>query len=378
MSKFPSKIGPYMLRGVIGEGAFSHVVLAFHETQKTYYACKIVPKARLSSSSLEQRFEEEIRINQQLHHPGVVGLIDIIKDELNYYVIMEFCPNGELFQFIVDRGRLSEAEAKPKIKMILDTVRYLHSLGISHRDLKPENILLDQYGNPKISDFGLSRFVGEDDLVSTPCGSPCYASPECISGQNYNGLTSDVWSCGVVLFAMVTGQLPWTKRNQAQLFEQIRNGDYTIPSFLSIPCASLISGLMTVDNEERLTVEQALNHQWFTGTQCIELSSYVSPCISMKRIDEFFDRVISSLRLPTDINKSSSCKAFSLDFQLRQIGGEAPELKVRKRVKKVIPRRSVKVEMKPDYAPVEPHQDKKGKRIKKRVGKLPPHGAIEV
>ncbi|EAY13026.1 CAMK family protein kinase [Trichomonas vaginalis G3] len=376
MSKIPHKIGPYILRGVIGEGAFSHVVLAFHETQKTYYACKIVPKARLSSSSLEERFEEEIRINQQLHHPGVVGLIDIIKDETNYYVVMEFCPNGELFQFIVDRGRLSEAEAKPKIKMILDTVRYLHSLGISHRDLKPENILLDQYGNPKVSDFGLSRFVGPDNLVSTPCGSPCYASPECISGQNYNGLTSDVWSCGVVLFAMVTGQLPWTKRNQSQLFEQIRNGDYTIPNFLSVQCASLISGLMTVDSEERLTVEQALHHQWLIQTPNLESASFVAPCISMKRIDDFFDKSVSSLRLPATMQRKISCDAFSFESTLRQIGVNEPEVKVRKKVRKVLCRRSVKIEERPDIEQ-EVHQEKRIKKIKKRITKYKPQEVIE-
>ena len=335
-SKFPNKIGPYMLRGTIGEGAFSIVKLAFDSVNKLYYACKIVPKSRLSSNSLEKRFEEEIRINQQLHHPGLVSLIDIIQDEQNYYVVMEFCPNGELFQYIVDRGRLLEDEAKPKIKMILESVKYIHQLGITHRDLKPENILLDQYGQPKISDFGLSRFVGPDNLVSTPCGSPCYASPECISGSAYNGITSDVWSCGVVLFAMVTGQLPWTKRNQQQLFEQIRSGEYTIPSFLSQQCSSIIKGLMTVDITKRLTIDDALNHPWLASTKVVDVVQSTSAYVSMKRVDEYFHRTISSLHLE-GLKSRCSVPLLTFDDQLKQIVGnaDAPTMKIKKKVKRI-------------------------------------------
>ena len=335
--KIPNRIGNYQIKGTIGEGAFSVVRLAYDDKHKQYFACKIVPKSRLSSNSLQRRFEEEIRIDQQLHHPGVVSLIDIIQDDFNFYVIMEFCPNGELFQYIVDRSRLTEDEAKPKMKMILDSIRYLHSLRISHRDLKPENILLDQYGQPKLSDFGLSRFVGEDCLVSTPCGSPCYASPECISGQPYNGLTSDVWSCGVVLFAMVTGQLPWTKRNQAQLFEQIRNGEYTIPRFVSQNCYSLLRGLLTVDITKRLTIEQALNHPWFANVPDIELQHYkVTSSVSLKRVDEYFGKSISSLNL-TNIQRSPSLLDVGIDFTIREIsaGPQKQKILVKKKVKKL-------------------------------------------
>ena len=332
--RFPSKIGPYMLRGTIGEGAFSIVKLAFDSINKMYYACKIVPKSRLSSGSLERRFEDEIRINQQLHHPGLVSLIDIIKDDANYYVVMEFCPNGELFQYIVDRGRLSEEEAKPKIRMILDSVKYIHQLGITHRDLKPENILLDQYGQPKISDFGLSRFVGEGNLVSTPCGSPCYASPECISGAAYNGITSDVWSCGVVLFAMVTGQLPWTKRNQQQLFEQIRNGEYTVPSFLSKDCVSLITGLMTVDITKRLTIDEALNHPWLLSAKVVEVVPTAANYVSMKKVDQFFGRTISALHLE-NLKPQISVPIISFDETLKIIEEDGSNSRIKKKVKRV-------------------------------------------
>ena len=319
--KAPHKIGGYTLRGTVGDGAFSVVKLAYNDELGQYFACKIVPKSRLSSHNLEQRFELEIRINQQMHHSGIVGLIDILKDELNYYVIMEFCPNGELFQYIVDRGKLSEEDAKPKIMQILQTLQYIHSMNVTHRDLKPENILIDQYGQLKISDFGLSRFLDASGLANTPCGSPCYASPECISGHPYDGRTTDVWSCGVILYAMVTGQLPWTKRNQTQLFEQIRKGEYTIPDHVSLQCASFIRGLMTVDKDKRLTIEQALAHPWLAAvpTFIFQKSSQQS-CVSLKKVDEFFNKdQPSDGDVETKLVRTNSQDMKTFDKSLKQI-----------------------------------------------------------
>ncbi|OHS94643.1 CAMK family protein kinase [Tritrichomonas foetus] len=286
----PSKIGPYILRGTVGEGAFSVVKLAYNEQQKEYFACKIVPKKRLSGGNLEARFEMEIRINQQMHHPGVVGIQDVLKDDFNYYILMEFCPNGELFQFIVDRNHLIESEAKIMIRQILETLDYIHNIRVCHRDLKPENILIDKFGHLKISDFGLSKFVDIDGLVTTPCGSPCYASPECVSGKSYNGRKSDIWSVGVISYAMMTGQLPWTKRNQTQLFEQIKKGEYVVPNFLSVPAQKFIKGLMTVDNTKRFTIYQALQHPFLQDTPQQHPVGAPLKIISMKQIDIFFEK----------------------------------------------------------------------------------------
>ena len=130
----PKRIGPYIFRGTVGEGAFSIVKLVLNQINHNFYACKIVPKKRINTDELRNRFEIEIHVNQQLHHPGSIELYDLLKDENNYYVIMEFCPNGELFQYIIDRTRLSENEAKPFVRQILETLQYIHSMNISHRD----------------------------------------------------------------------------------------------------------------------------------------------------------------------------------------------------------------------------------------------------
>ncbi|OHS98397.1 CAMK family protein kinase [Tritrichomonas foetus] len=289
----PTKIGPYSLRGTIGEGAFSIVKLVYHEEKCEYYACKIVPKMRIMKGNLHDQFESEIRINQQLHHPGIVRIVDVLKDNFNYYVVLEFCSNGDLFQCIIDRSKLSEIDSKRYIVQILETLKYIHQVGVAHRDLKPENILIDQNGLLKLSDFGLSKFVNCDGLVSTPCGSPCYASPECIIGKPYDGKKNDVWSVGVIVYAMLTAQLPWTKRNKKQLFEQIVKGDYKIPAFLSDEATSFIKGMMCVDANQRITIEESLNHPFLhEASKVYKNASYMNVQIKLlhiRKIDKLFD-----------------------------------------------------------------------------------------
>lgn len=290
-----TNIGIYEFRGEIGRGASSIVKLVYERRTNKYFACKILPRSRLKMHNLEDRFENEIRINQQIRHANVVALYDLCKDREYYYIIMELCANGELFKYVVDRGKLNEQDAKPIIIQILMALYSVHLLGICHRDLKPENILITEQCFIKISDFGLSKFVDRNGLVTTPCGSPCYTSPECISGKPYDGRKSDIWSCGVILYAMLTGQLPWTKRNQNQLFDQIKRGDYTIPTYLSEDCRSFISGLMTVNPDERFTIPEAMQHVWLNSGVTLDLPiKFTStPTPSLRKLDQFFDRELS-------------------------------------------------------------------------------------
>ena len=292
----------YELREVIGEGSSSVVRLACKLNTGEFYACKIIQRSNLQIKQFYQRFEQEIRINQQLHHPNVVQLIDIFKDSNHFYVIFEYCKNGELFQYILQRDHLNEREAVVFIRQILEGLKYIHSMGICHRDLKPENLLLDKNIRIKISDFGLSRFYGQDGMVTTPCGSPCYASPECLSGKPYSGIASDIWSVGVLSYAMLTGQLPWTKRNQQQLFEQIRSGDFHIPEYFSESCGNFIQRMMSVNIQGRLTIDGALQHPWISNAIIPPIVSDLSiqPYLSLKKLDCFFEREISSFQLSDD------------------------------------------------------------------------------
>lgn len=287
-SLFPPSLGDYEFTGILGHGTFSIVALAKNSKTNELFACKIVPKLIITANSLEERFENEIRIHQQLHHIGVVQIVDLQKDDRNYYIFMEYCPNGDFFQFIIENNTLSEPLASYCMVQILEALKYLHNLGIAHRDMKPENILIDANGHLKISDFGLSRYVGNGGLVSTPCGSPCYASPECLSGYPYDGKTNDIWSCGVILYASLTGSMPWTKRNQKQLFDQIRRGDYKVPEVFSPECQSLIKRFLTVDIASRITIDQALQHPFLKDVEkSMSNQIAICPLISIKKVDAF-------------------------------------------------------------------------------------------
>lgn len=247
------------------------------------------------------RFEQEIRIMQQMRHPNVVHLYDLRRDENYFYLFMEYCPNGELFEHIVASGRLSEDAARVFFKNILDGLAFIHHFNYAHRDLKPENILIDAQGFAKISDFGLAKYVGPTGIASTLCGSPLYASPEIISSQKeYNAKKCDMWSAGIILYAMVTGQLPWTTRNQNRLFGQIIRCNYRIPSYVSQECANLIKGLVCLNPNSRLSVEEALNSPFMRLARNEEVEWKEVPLISLRRLDQFFGKEPSEeiIKLP--------------------------------------------------------------------------------
>ena len=160
-------------------------------------------------------------------------------------------------------------------------------MNVAHRDLKPENILVDQFGQIKISDFGFSKLlnINHQNLTKTPCGTAFYVSPECISGLPYDGKKSDIWSCGVILYAIVTGFLPWSKINQMQLFEQIKKGDFKVPFTISYNCSDLIHRLLTVDYNKRITIEEALQHPFLKNVS-YPRSEQTRKFVSLRKIDK--------------------------------------------------------------------------------------------
>ena len=288
--------GAYHVRGVIGAGSFSVVKLVEHISTGKNYACKIIPRSKMSGTYQSSHFETEIRIFGQLHHPGIVQLIDLLQDEKFYYIIMELCAMGELYQYILSNGRLSDLDARFFLRQVFEALSYMHSLGIVHRDLKPENLFFTENGAIKIGDFGFSRFVNSQGIAETPCGSICYAAPECIKGSTYDGRKSDVWSMGVIAYAMLTGELPWTKRNQAQLFEQISKADFIIPSYVQDGPRDLITRMLDPDPGRRFSVDQCLNHPWILSAPKLRKidvgddNNKKLPTIGTKQIDKFFGR----------------------------------------------------------------------------------------
>ncbi len=254
----------YILDKIIGKGKFATVKLSM----KVPYpflskACKIVYSETLQNKIIYERFQHEIEISKLMNHPNVIKIDEIINKDNNYYILMEYCPKGNLLDYVIRNSRLSEDVAKTIMCQIFTGLQYIHSLNVSHRDLKLENILFDDDYNIKICDFGLSKILDENHLTNTPLGTPCYTSPECFSGNSYDGFKTDIWSCGVILYAMVTGFMPWTERNVNKLAEQINKGEYKIPEQISQECADLISKLLTIDPNKRISIEDAKKHIWF-------------------------------------------------------------------------------------------------------------------
>lgn len=260
------------------------------------------------------RFEQEIRVQQQMRNENIVQLLDLYQDSLNFYIIIEFCPNGELFGQIVSKTKLSEDEARIFFRQILCGLAYIHSMDVAHRDLKPENILIDENGRAKISDFGLSKYVGSNGMVSTACGSPVYVSPEVISGKPYDPKKSDMWSAGIIFYAMVTGQLPWTKRNKIQLYNQIKKAEFVIPKDLSEDCIDFIKSMVNLDTKKRLTAKQALEHRFMRKEPQSSLPKLVTnnnntkpmPIVSLRKLDLFFEKELNKI-LYRDHPLSVSC-----------------------------------------------------------------------
>ena len=201
--------GDYLIKNVIGEGTFSKVKLGINMLTGQKVAIKILDKLKLIEEEGIERVLREIKISSEIEHPNIIKIYDIMEDDKNYLVVMEYCAEGELFNYIVKKDRLSENESSFFYYQLINAIEYLHLNGIAHRDLKPENILLGENHIIKLIDFGLSNYISENKLLVTPCGSPCYASPEMIRGEEYNGADNDIWATGIILFAMLCGYLPF-------------------------------------------------------------------------------------------------------------------------------------------------------------------------
>lgn len=212
---------------------------------------------------MEEKVQREINILHLCTHPHIIRLYEVIDTPTDIFLVNEYVSGGELFDYIVSKGRLSADEARNFFHQIISGVEYCHFQKIVHRDLKPENLLLDANLNIKIADFGLSNLMRDGDFLRTSCGSPNYAAPEVISGHLYAGPEVDVWSCGVILYALLCGSLPFDDEVIPNLFKKIKSGMYSLPTHLSQLAKNLIPRMLEVDPMKRITIPEIRVHPWF-------------------------------------------------------------------------------------------------------------------
>jgi 5'-AMP-activated protein kinase catalytic alpha subunit len=233
-------------------------------------AIKILEKIKIMDPSDKQRIEREIKISKNVRHNNIIQQYCIIETVNTIYIISEYCSGGELFDYIISRKRLLENESCRIFHQLIAGVEYLHKQKIVHRDLKPENLLFDYKRELKIADFGLSSTY--EKYLTTPCGSPCYAAPEMVIGKRYEGSGVDIWSCGIILYTMICGYLPFEDENQQKLFSKIARGNFSIPMYVSGACKDLMKNILNVDPTRRFTFKQIREHPWFRlGSNMITL-----------------------------------------------------------------------------------------------------------
>lgn len=274
-------LADYVLGEAIGEGAFGKVRRGTRKSTGGVVAIKILERKRIVRRVAKERVRREIAILKRLSHPNIIQLFEVVSTPKYIFLVLEHVSGGELFDFIVRHGRVREPEACRLFHDLINGVDHIHKQRVAHRDLKPENLLLDAENRIKIADFGLGNVNdGSQFQFKTACGSPCYAAPEMIAGLRYDGWSVDVWACGVILFAMLAGYLPFEDNgNIGQLYEKILNASYEIPSHISPDARDLIRRILVVDPKERYAVPDIRRHRWYR----LESSPHDPPEAEVKR-----------------------------------------------------------------------------------------------
>eukprot|EP01065_Artemidia_motanka_P033228 TRINITY_DN40205_c0_g1_i1.p1 TRINITY_DN40205_c0_g1~~TRINITY_DN40205_c0_g1_i1.p1 ORF type:complete len:478 (+),score=114.12 TRINITY_DN40205_c0_g1_i1:63-1496(+) len=269
------QIGRWRLKHTLGHGSFGEVKLVSAADTGEQAACKLCAKQALCKGPGRTMLQREIAVQKALRHPNVLQLKDVLETAKHFYIIIELATGGELFDLIQDHKRFDESTARSFFHQLILGVRYCHQQGVVHRDLKPQNLLLTHESTLKIADFGFSNFqqIDQDGKVTqtmrlqTCCGTPNYAAPEIFLGKGYSGFCTDVWSCGVILYVMMVGHVPFRSDGRVKGLQgviiAICEGRYSIPAALSDGARDLIRSILNNDPEQRMPIEGIIAHSWF-------------------------------------------------------------------------------------------------------------------
>ncbi|XP_059398572.1 serine/threonine-protein kinase Chk1 [Carassius carassius] len=252
----------------LGEGAYGEVRLLVNKKTEEAVAMKVVDMAKAKDCT--ENVKKEVCICKMLLHPNIVRFFGHRSEGTTQYIFLEYCSGGELFDRIEPDVGMPEKEAHRFFQQLIAGVEYLHSVGITHRDIKPENILLDDKDNLKISDFGLAtifRLRGRERVLTRLCGTLPYVAPELMSRSAFHAQPADTWACGIVLTAMLAGELPWDQpsENCQEYLHWLENKIYLTPwkKIDAVPL-SLLSKILLQNPEDRFTIPEIKKHRWFS------------------------------------------------------------------------------------------------------------------
>ncbi|KAI9198696.1 hypothetical protein LWI28_020728 [Acer negundo] len=293
-----TRVGKYELGRTLGEGSFAKVKFARNTGTGENVAIKILDKEKVLKHKMIGQIKREISTMKLIRHPNVIRMYEVMASKSRIYIVLEFVTGGELFDKIASKGRLKEDEARLYFQQLINAVDYCHSRGVFHRDLKPENLLLDANGVLKVSDFGLSALpqqVREDGLLHTTCGTPNYVAPEVINNKGYDGAKADLWSCGVILFVLMAGYLPFEESNLMALYKKIFKADFKSPPWFSSSAKKLITRILDPNPLTRITIAEVIENEWFK--KGYKPPKFDQPDINLVDVDAIFNESVDSRNL---------------------------------------------------------------------------------
>jgi serine/threonine protein kinase len=260
----------YEISTSVGKGSFGEVYLAIQKLTGYPVAIKIFDKSQLKTDYKKQKIVQEVNIMKRINHPNAIRLLEVFEDSETVYLVMEWAEKGDLLQIMKrQNNRIPEFQAQKYFKQILAAVSWLHSEGILHRDLKLDNILIGAKNQIKLCDFGISKFMPiNGEVVKEKCGTPAYNSPEIIINEGYSGFQSDVWSLGILLYAMCSARVPFFAETVEDLYKIVLQGEYEIPRDFSKNLADLISRMLVLNPKKRISLQEVKEHPWVSTGYC--------------------------------------------------------------------------------------------------------------
>ncbi|KAK9279639.1 hypothetical protein L1049_013318 [Liquidambar formosana] len=255
----------YELGRLLGQGTFAKVYYARSLETSQSVAIKVIDKEKVLKVGLINQIKREISVMRLVRHPNIVQLYEVMATKSKIYFVLEYAKGGELFNRVA-KGRLKEDVARKYFQQLINAVDFCHSRGVYHRDLKPENLLLDDNENLKVSDFGLSALAEskrQDGLLHTTCGTPAYVAPEVINRKGYDGAKADIWSCGVVLFVLLAGHLPFHDSNLMELYRKVDKAEYKCPNWFPQEARRLLSKMLDPNPNTRISIAKIKENSWF-------------------------------------------------------------------------------------------------------------------